>query len=42
MRDLRTKCSGGAAREGAAEAAAYIEGYGIGRSSFEVIETFLA
>jgi hypothetical protein len=36
------ECSDGVAREGAAEAAAYLEGYGIGCSGFEVIGTFLA
>jgi hypothetical protein len=42
VRDLGMGCSGGMAREGAAEAAAYLDGYGIGCSGFEVIGTFLA
>ena len=42
VHDLRTKCSDGMAREGAAEAAAYLEGYGIGCSGFEDIGTLLA
>lgn len=42
VRNLRTRCSDGVAREGAAEAAAYLEGYGIGCSGFEVIGTLLA
>ena len=42
VRDLGMGCSGGVPSKGAAEAAAYLEGYGIGCSGLEVIGTFLS
>jgi len=40
VRDLEMECSDGVAREGAAEAAAYLEGYGIGCSGLRSHRNF--